>query len=235
MSAGASTFSVATGGINPRDVMSPISSTGGMVTKAYSQSISAPSISMMQQLPVSTMGMPTPATPHLSAEQSLKRSSEQTPQNGGILSSIANSMPASFGYSVQSTMANPMLQRTNQNSGIVGSNLPNMNMMNKIQIPMQGVNFTTQNPRFGNANTMQMFRPGTIRMPSAPNQMPVNPALLKMQSFQTEIRHMANQPQPVAMPTMNGPMGGVQNNLMTKFQMNNNQLMVWFCNSHLLR
>lgn len=221
-SVGASSFSMATGNINPRDVMSPISSAGGMVTKAYSQSISVPSTTMMQQMPVSTMGMPTPATPHLSAEQNLKRSSEQTPQNGGMLSSLANSMPVSFGYSVQSTMANALLQRNTQNTGIVGSNIHNMNMMNKIQIPMHNMNFAGQNPRFVNANTMQMFRPGTMRMPAGPNQM--NPALLKMQPFQSDIRHLGNQPQPVAMPTMNGPVG-VQNNLMTKFQMNNNQMM----------
>ena len=213
VSAGASTFSMVTGAINPRDVMSP-SSTGGMTTKAYSNSIEAPS-STMVQMPVSTLGMPTPATPHLSADQNLKRSSEQTPQNGGMLSSLASSMPVSFGYSVQSTMANALLQRNNQNTGIVGSNMQHMNMMNKMQIPMQNMNFPGQNPRFGNANAMQMFGPGTMRMPGAPNQMAVSPGMLKMQPFQTDIRHMS---------AMNGPVG-VQNNLMTKFQINNNQMM----------
>ena len=214
VSAGSNSFTMAVGGVNPRDVMSPIGSTVGMTTKTYSNSITAPSNTMVQQhMPVSTMGMPTPATPHLSAEQNLKRSSEQTPQNGGMLSSLANSMPASFGYSVQSTMANPLLHRNNPNTGIVGSNMQHMNMMNKIQ--MQNMNFPPgQNSRFANANTMQMFGPGTMRMPSGPNQMSVNPALLKMQPFQTDIRHMG----------MNGPVG-IQNNIMKNFQMSNTQMM----------
>ena len=216
VSAGSSSFSMAAAGaVNPRDVMSSIGSTAGMTTKAYSNSITAPSSTMMQQhMPVSTMGMPTPSTPHLSAEQNLKRSSEQTPQNGGMLSSLANSMPTSFGYSVQSTVANAILQRNSQNAGIVGSNMQHMNMMKKIQIPMQSMNFPGQNSRFGNPNSMAMFGPGTMRMPTAPNQMTVNPALLKMQPFQTDIRHMG----------MNGPVA-VQNNLMKNFQLNNNQMM----------
>ena len=215
VSAGSSSFSMAAGAVNPRDVMSAIGSSVGITTKAYSNSITAPSNTMMQQqMPVSTMGMPTPVTPHLSAEQNLKRSSEQAPQNGGMLSSLANSIPASFGYSVQSSMANALLHRNSQNAGIVGSNMQHMNMMNKIPIPMQNVNFPGQNTRFANANTMAMFQSGTMRMPNAPNQMTVNPALLKMQSFQTDMRHLG----------MNGPVG-VQNNIMKSFQMNNNQMM----------
>lgn len=229
--AGANTFSMATGGINARDVMSPNSSSGGMTTKAYSNTITAQSNTMMQQMPVSTLGTPTPATPHLSADKSMKRSSEQTPQNGGMLSSLANSMPVSFGYSVQSTMANALMQRNLPNTGVVGSNLHSeMNMINKMQMPMQNMNFPPQNTRFGNGNNMQMMGPGTVRMPNGPNPMFVNPAItpamLKMQqSFQNNIvaRQMANNPQQhTGMPAMNGPVG-VQN--MAKFQMNNNPMM----------
>ena len=228
-SQGAPTFSMATGSINSRDIMSPASSIAGMTTKSFANSLTTPAISMMQQMPVSTLGMPTPATPHLSADQNMKRSSEQTPQNGGLMSSNANSMPVSFGYSVQSTMANALLQRGNQSTGVVGSNMhTGINMMNKMQMPVQNMNFQAQNPRFANANTIQMFGTGPIRVPNAPNQMIVNPAMLKMPSFQNEIRHMMNQQQHAGMAAMNGPVG-VQNNVMKQFQMNNNPMMAQVC------
>ena len=188
---------------------------------------------MIHQMPVSTMGTPTPATPILNTEPSFSRS-EQPPPNAGLFTSLPLTMPASFGYPIQTSMANPLMNRNNHNLGAsAGIVTASMGVMNKMQMPLQNISLQSQNVRFANSNNMPMLGvgPRAIRMQNSAGQMfnihgNVNAQVLKMQNFQNDmVRHIASQQQHNNIAGINGPVG-VQNNAMTKFPVNNNPMMM---------
>ncbi len=206
-----------------RATSSPRSSPGVANSKAFAGNMPVATNSMMQQVPVSTMGTPTPETPILNTDNNLARS-EQTPASTGM-ASFSMSVPASFGYPVQSSLANVMINRSNNSAGPTPSNVnANMNVMNRMQVPLQNINLKSQGIRFTNSNNMQMLGagPGGMRMQNSNGQMfnihsNVNGQVLKMQTFRNDVaRQIANQQQQNAMTVMNGQ------NVMQKFPHPNN-------------
>ncbi len=203
----------------------PQCSSSIVANKGLTNNISMAGNSLMQQIPVSCLGNPSPASPVIITESNTTRS-EQPVNSMGMLSSMPMSLPASFNYPVQANYSKAVMGRASSGSNLISTT----SMMTRMQIPLQNMNMQSQNVRFANSNSLPVLGagPGAARMPHSSSQLysvhnSVNGQTSKMQNFQNEVfRQISNQQALSPLSGMNDPINA--QNVMSKFAMSNSSV-----------